>query len=633
MRALILFVAACSSAQSQPRQVTSPPVAPVEAEPVAVVVPPVQQFAETDAGYAFTDPQRRKKLEAAFPAIDAALEAERIKQGGAPGFAIGIVIDGDLAYAKGFGVVALDTKAVPDADTVYRIGSISKSFTGLAAIALRDEGALGLDDPLVKWIPEAAGLVYPSRDAAPITVRQLLSHTSGLPRMGMFEAEKGPSEDVVVKSLAKLPLDTAPGERFSYSNLGFALAGIVVSHAGHASIRDVIAKRILKPAGMTSTFWAHEDVPAGRLAPAYEPTPTGPVPAKEHARLGAMEGAGGIYSTVRDMARYATVQLAAYPPRSERDDGPIRRASLREAHSTGVAGSLRVKLVGGAKPGEHTVNASAGAYGFGWGREQNCEVPDLVRHGGAIESYRSELMFSPSRGVGIVVLTNFGRVNASAIAERAFAELVRTGALAERRPKPVAAFESATKQFLAVYNQWDEAAYKAMLDPARRPVPEEQGELAGYKALHGACKSMTPKEIQSPREVRFAMQCERGTLEMDLAVKLESGLIDGFVGTSRGVAAPPELVKRGEAIATLVAKWDERVYKKHLAKGGPPHADSKALFAELRELHGSCKVRESVHIGFDWQVMLQCERGGELEVALTPNVRVQPAQRRLCPVR
>jgi len=144
---------------------------------------------------------------------------------------------------------------------------------------------------------------------------------------------------------------------------------------------------------------------------------------------------------------------------------------------------------------------------------------------------------------------------------------------------------------------------------------------------------MTPTVMTSAREVRFAMQCERGTLEMDLAVKLESGLIDGFVGTSRGVAVPPEIAKAGAAIATLVAKWDERVYKKHLAKMGPPHDDSKTLFAELRELHGSCKVKEAVHAGFDWNVILACERNGELEVSLTPRIRVRAVMTGRCPVR
>src|SRR5262249_29871590 len=147
-----------------------------------------QMFATATPPPAFADPDRRTKLAAAFPELDKALEQERTTHG-VPGVSVGIVIDGELAYAKGFGVVDPATKSVPDADTVYRIGSISKSFTGLALLSLRDEGVLDLDDPLAHWVPEAGKLVYPTRDERPITLRQLTQHTSGLPRMGPFDPE------------------------------------------------------------------------------------------------------------------------------------------------------------------------------------------------------------------------------------------------------------------------------------------------------------------------------------------------------------------------------------------------------------------------------------------------------------
>src|SRR5258706_10887055 len=102
--------------------------------------------------------------------------------------------DGELAFVMGFGGVVPATKAVPDADTVYRIGSITKSFTGLALLSLRDDGVLGLDDPLARWIPEAGKIVYPTRDARPIVLRQLAQHTSGLPRGGGFGMDQNPHE-------------------------------------------------------------------------------------------------------------------------------------------------------------------------------------------------------------------------------------------------------------------------------------------------------------------------------------------------------------------------------------------------------------------------------------------------------
>src|SRR5580704_7229033 len=273
-----LVLVACGGS---PTVIAKPP--PTAAPTPVVVAPPVpapveQVFAVATPPPAFADPDRRAKLAAAFPAIDKALEDERAAQG-LPGVSVGIVIDGELGYAKGFGVVDPATKTVPDADTVYRIGSISKSFTGLALLALRDDGVLDLDDPLARWIPEANKLVYPTRDERPITLRQLTQHTSGLPRMGPFEPEHGPDEATVVGSLAKITLDRAPGLESVYSNLGFSLLGIVVSHAAKQSLHDVIAARIFTPLGMTSSGWDAATVPNGHLAPAFTKGPdAGAVP-------------------------------------------------------------------------------------------------------------------------------------------------------------------------------------------------------------------------------------------------------------------------------------------------------------------------------------------------------------------
>ena len=104
----------------------------------------------------FTDPARREKLARAFPAIEAKM-AERQKEMGIPGLAYGVIIDGELALAGSAGVRDQAIKAPVDADTVFRIASMSKSFTGLAVLKLRDEGKLGLDDPVSRWVPELAG--------------------------------------------------------------------------------------------------------------------------------------------------------------------------------------------------------------------------------------------------------------------------------------------------------------------------------------------------------------------------------------------------------------------------------------------------------------------------------------------
>src|SRR5262249_26084126 len=144
--------------------------------------------------------------------------------------------------------------------------------------------------------------------------------------------DREPSEDEVVKSLAGFALESAPGSKQLYSNLGFGLLGIVVGRASHASLREVVAKKLLGPLGMSSTGWDPAGAPAGRVPTPYKKSALGVLERAGAWRLGASEGAGGIYSTLRDMARYAALQLSAYPPRSAPEAGAIRRSSVREAH-------------------------------------------------------------------------------------------------------------------------------------------------------------------------------------------------------------------------------------------------------------------------------------------------------------
>ncbi|HEX7844055.1 MAG TPA: serine hydrolase domain-containing protein, partial [Kofleriaceae bacterium] len=174
----VLAVVACSSPPASrpapPTPTSSAPLAsPPATEPPAVVPaapPPAQRFSDGELGYRFDDPDRKGKLVAAANQVDLAVADEMTRQH-IPGLALGIVIDGELVYSKGYGFADLDAKTPPDLDTAYRIGSLTKSFTSLGVLALRDDGVLTLDDPLVRWVPEAAGIVYPTLDARPITLR------------------------------------------------------------------------------------------------------------------------------------------------------------------------------------------------------------------------------------------------------------------------------------------------------------------------------------------------------------------------------------------------------------------------------------------------------------------------------
>ena len=178
----------------------------------------------------FTDPARAAKLASAFPAIDSAMrrfaESRRV-----PGIAYGIVIDGRLAHVGVAGVREVASRAPVDTATVFRIASMTKSFSALAILQLRDAGKLALDDPVERHVPELAGLRYATTDAPRITIRHLLTHAGGFPEDNPWGDQQLAATDEEMSAMMRsgIPFSTSPGTAYEYSNFGFAILGRVVA--------------------------------------------------------------------------------------------------------------------------------------------------------------------------------------------------------------------------------------------------------------------------------------------------------------------------------------------------------------------------------------------------------------------
>jgi CubicO group peptidase (beta-lactamase class C family) len=481
----------------------------------------------------FTDPDRRGKLAATFPTLDAYLAGQQIGQG-LPGLVFGVVIDGELAYQKGFGVRDVAGKNPPDADTVYRIGSVTKTFTSAAILKLRDEGKLSLDAPAVRYLPELGGVKYPTGDSPSITLRHLLTHASGLPRVGPFnyaQADHDVTERELLGGLASVSLEFPPGTKASYSNFGFGLLGVVVSRVAAVRYRDYVSAAILAPLGMSSTRWAEGDVPVDHLATAYQRGPAG-LQKMAHWRLGASEAAGGLYSSLRDMARYAAFQLTAYPPRNDRDQGPLRRSSLREAHVPQRPTGLSVTVTGAAKnqpqdgkgsDDRPLIEADADGIGLAWHGRQTCQFEQIVDHAGGTEGYAALIRLLPQRGVGIVALTNVQSGDLAAIGDGALQILNQSGALDRRSFTVSPALARAVAAAAALYTSFRDPDYQALFAPAFRagvPSALALATIAQLKSVHGQCQDPQPVpiSIESPSSAVFLVPCQRGSLAYDVSV-------------------------------------------------------------------------------------------------------------------
>ena len=297
----------------------------------------------------FTDPARVAKLESAMPEIDRLFRAFAAAQK-IPGLTWGVVIDGRLAHVASAGVRDRTSNDPITPSTAFRIASMTKSFTALAILKLRDSGKLSLEDPVSKWLPEFARMALPTRDSAPLRVRQLMSHSAGFPEDNPWGDQQLGATDAALDSWlrAGIPFSTAPGTRYEYSNYAFGLLGRIVAKASGTSYERYMRDQILSPLGMTSTTFEFSEVPSASRAIGYRLKPDGSYaeePPLPHGVFGAM---GGLLTTANDLGRYVAFHLSAWPPRDDAEQGPVNRSSVREMAHMWTPANLTARNADGA---------------------------------------------------------------------------------------------------------------------------------------------------------------------------------------------------------------------------------------------------------------------------------------------
>jgi CubicO group peptidase (beta-lactamase class C family) len=470
------------------------------------------------AASAFADPQRRTKLATAFADIDRLFDAYA-KSANVPGAAWGIVVDGELAHAGAAGVRDVATKAPVDADTVFRIASMTKSFTAMAILKLRDEGKLSLDDPVERYVPELKGLKYPTTDSPRITIRHLLTHSEGFPEDNPWgDQQLSESEEALSRMMrAGIPFSNAPGISYEYSNYGFAILGRVVSNVSARPYEDYVGDAILKPLGMVSTTLHPSKVPRNRLAIGYrwEDARWKEEPALPHGSFGAM---GGMLTSIRDLSRYVSALLDAWPPRDGPETGPIRRASLREMQQPWRPAGMRVVL----DKANSAAHLTATGYGYGLRITQTCQYRAMVAHSGGLPGYGSLMQWLPDYGVGVIAFGSLTYTGWSRVVGDAIDRLAKTGGLQPREVRPSPALVAARDAVSELVVRWDDAladrlaAENLFLD---RSKDRRRGEIEDLRASVGACRAPDRFDsVENALRGQWTMSCERGRLQVSITL-------------------------------------------------------------------------------------------------------------------
>lgn len=306
-----------------------------------------------------------------------------------------VAIDGHVVAAEAHGRLA--DRRSPSRHTVYRIASMTKSFTAATVLALRDEGLLTLDDHLTELAPELASVVGPTTDAAPITVRHLLSMAAGMASDDAWADRHLDIDAATLEALlvagAAFAVDT--GTAFEYSNLGYAMLGRIVDRLTGTRVQRHVTDRFLRPLGMDRTTWTRPD--HDDWAPPHEVV-GGLAEPDRHEPLadGEIAPMGGLWSTTADLCRWMTWLDEATPARDGDDGGPLCRASRREMQQ--IQRYSCVKLIAG--------RPAPTGYGFGLMVRDDDVHGRIVGHSGGLPGYGSNMRWIAGRRIGVVALAN-----------------------------------------------------------------------------------------------------------------------------------------------------------------------------------------------------------------------------------
>jgi CubicO group peptidase (beta-lactamase class C family) len=330
-------------------------------------------------------------------AVDAGVQ-EVLKKTGVPAASVAVVRDGQIAYVKAYGTQRLEPNTPARTDARYGIGSISKQFTAAAILLLAEEGKLKLDDPVGKYVPNLT-------DGDKITIRQVLSHTSGYRDYWpqdyvMAEMMRPTTPDYILNKWARVPLDFRPGDQWQYSNTGYTIAGLIIEKVSGEPYMQFLQERIFTPLHMTTATETDTKPLAASDARGYRRFALGPVRPAPKEGSGWLYAMGGLAMTAEDLARWDVSEI----------DQSLLKPESYKAQQTPV-------ILNDGKDSGYGLGVFLGKAA---GRR-------MVSHGGEISGFLAENRIYPDARTAVVVLTDadFGGAQ-TAIADRIAAVLFPT---------------------------------------------------------------------------------------------------------------------------------------------------------------------------------------------------------------
>lgn len=486
-----------------------------------------QEATHYDSSYqpaVFTDPARLEKIKQTYAVVDQ-LYKDYADSNHLPGLSYGIVADGKLIYTGNYGYTDIDKKIAVTSSSLFRIASMSKSFTAMAILKLRDEGKLNLDDPAYLYIPELKNIKYPTADAPHITIRHLISHGAGFPEDNPWgDRQLADTDKDLMEFIGKqISFSNPPGVSYEYSNLGFALLGKIITTVSGMRYQDYIRKNIWEPLGMKTATWEYADVAPGKLAHGYrwlnnkwnEETLVHDTP---DGSWGAM---GSMICSVDEFARYVSFHLSAWPPNNNTDDGPIKRSSVREMHHpwrwNGFNPSFQFP------DGRICPVTTAYCYGLGWMKD--CDGKTYIAHSGGLTGFGSQWRMMPDYGIAVIAFANrtyapMGLINLSVLDT-----IIKLAGLQPRQLPPSKILEQRKNELVKLLPGWNNAQQSGIFAENFFPdYPIDTLKKYAGELYAKAGRIIAVKEVKPENQLRgsFILEGEKTNIEIYFTLSPET---------------------------------------------------------------------------------------------------------------
>ncbi|WFN58094.1 MULTISPECIES: serine hydrolase [unclassified Synechococcus] len=374
------------------------------------------------------------KVSAALPKLEA-LASQILQQTGVPGMAIAVVHDDRVVFLKGYGQREVGKAGAVDADTIFQLASLSKPIASTVVAALVGDGRVRWDDPVIGDLPGFR--LGPATIAEEVTLRDLLSHRSGLPdHAGDLLEDIGFDRATIFQRLGVLPLGNRFRAVFNYTNFGFTAGAIAAANASGQGWEELSRERLYRPLGMGRTSSSHADlVAASNRAALHVREPADGAAshrwvARHQRDADAQSPAGGVSSTARDLSRWLRLQLAGGRL------GPV--AVGRQIVASDALADTHRPLIASA-PSPNPAVYRTGFYGLGWNVSSTDQGAVQLSHSGGFELGAATAVYLlPGESLGIVVLTNGQPIGVPETVALSFLDLARFGKVELDYLKPLA---------------------------------------------------------------------------------------------------------------------------------------------------------------------------------------------------